>query len=124
MRTPDQIEAMVPASERGAQRFPQLRKAELDVVQRFANDEARKFAPEEVIFQVGERNAPAWFIFEGSVDVFGRDGLNREVDIQKLQSGQFTGELNQLADKPRWVGRAPEERAAPHYRSMLSSCAL
>jgi thioredoxin reductase (NADPH) len=104
MRTPDQIEAMVPASERGAQRFPQLRKAELDVVQRFANDEARKFAPEEVIFQVGERNAPAWFIFEGSVDVFGRDGLNREVDIQKLQSGQFTGELNQLADKPTLGG--------------------
>jgi hypothetical protein len=45
MRTPEQIEAMVPVSDRSAQRFPLLRDAQLAVVKRFAEEEARSFAP-------------------------------------------------------------------------------
>jgi thioredoxin reductase (NADPH) len=104
MRTPERIEAMVPASDRSAQRFPQLREAQLHVVKRFAEAEARRFAPGEAIFQVGDRGVPAWFILEGSADVFGRVGLDQETEIRKLDGGHFTGELNQLADKPTLAG--------------------
>jgi thioredoxin reductase (NADPH) len=104
MRTPEQIEALVPTSDRNAQRFPQLREAQLDLVKRFADAEARRFSPEEMIFQIGDRGVPAWFVLEGSADVFGRDGLNQETELRTLGSGHFTGELNQLADKPTLAG--------------------
>ena len=45
MRTPEQIEAMVPLSDRSAQRFPRLREEQLEVVKRFANAEPRRFSP-------------------------------------------------------------------------------
>jgi hypothetical protein len=77
MRTPEQIEAMVPISDRSAQRFPRLRETQLELVGRFANAEARRFSPGEPIFQVGDRGVPAWFLLEGSAESFGRDGLDR-----------------------------------------------
>lgn len=104
MRTQEQIEAMVPISDRSAQRFPQLREAQLDVVKRFANAEARSFAPGEPIFEVGDRGIPAWFLLEGSADLFGRDGLDQEIALRNLESGHFTGELHQLAGKPTLAG--------------------
>ena len=55
MRTPEQIEAMVPISDRSAQRFPRLRETQLELVRRFANAEERRFAPGEKIFEVGDR---------------------------------------------------------------------
>ena len=79
MRTPEQIETMVPVSDRSAQRFPRLRQEQLEVVKRFANIESRRFSPRESIFQVGERGVPAWFLLEGSAEVFGRDGLDQEI---------------------------------------------
>jgi hypothetical protein len=45
MRTPEQIEAMVPISDRSAQRFPRLRETQLELVRRFANAEERRFSP-------------------------------------------------------------------------------
>jgi thioredoxin reductase (NADPH) len=104
MRTQEQIEAMVPASDRSAQRFPRLRDAQLDVVKRFANSEPRRFAPGEAIFAVGDLRVPAWFLLEGSADLFGLDGLDRAADLWKLESGDFTGELNQLAGRPALAG--------------------
>jgi thioredoxin reductase (NADPH) len=100
MRTPEQIEAMVPVSDRSAQRFPRLRPAQLDVVKRFATAEARSFAPGQMIYNVGDRGVPAWFLLEGSVELFGRDGLDQQVKLPKLESGQFTGELHQLTERP------------------------
>ena len=76
MRTPEQIEAMVPISDRSAQRFPRLRETQLELVRRFANAEARRFSPGEKIFEVGDRGVPAWFLLEGTADLFGRDGLD------------------------------------------------
>ena len=104
MRTPEQIEAMSPASDRSAQRFPQLSEAQLAVVGRFAEAEPRKFAPGEAIYQAGDRAVPAWFILEGSADSFGRDGLDQETAIRELGRGHFTGELNQLTGKPTLAG--------------------
>jgi thioredoxin reductase (NADPH) len=104
MRTPEQLEAMVPLSDRSAQRFPRLRQEQLEVVKRFANAEPRRFSPRESIFQVGERGVPAWFLLEGSVEVFGRDGLDQEISLRQLESGHFTGELHQLSERPTLAG--------------------
>jgi thioredoxin reductase (NADPH) len=104
MRTPQQIEALVPVSDRSAQRFPRLRETQLDVVKRCADAQAQKFAPGEPIFAVGDLAVPTWFILEGSVDLFGLDGLDREIALRELDGGQFTGELHQLADSPSLVG--------------------
>lgn len=104
MRTPEQIEVMVPLSDRSAQRFPRLRPEQLEVIKRFANTEPRRFSPGESIFQVGERGIPAWFLLEGSAELFGRDGLDQEISLRHMESGQFTGELHQLTDRPTFAG--------------------
>ena len=104
MRTPEQIEAMVPISDRSAQRFPRLRETQLEVVKRFANVEARRFAPGEKIYEVGDRGVPSWFLLEGSAELFGRDGLDQEIALQTLERGHFTGELHQLGERSTFAG--------------------
>src|SRR5689334_7242952 len=104
MRTQQQIEAMVPVSDRSAQRFPRLSESQLDVVRRFANTEPRRFGPGESIYEVGHRGVPAWFLLEGTAEVLGRDGLDQETLLRQLEAGQFTGELNQLTDRPALAG--------------------
>ncbi|HVO48526.1 MAG TPA: FAD-dependent oxidoreductase [Steroidobacteraceae bacterium] len=104
MRTAAQIEAMVPTSDRSAQRFPQLRAEQIEVVRRFAKSEPRRFAAGEALFEVGERGVPAWFLLEGSVELIGRDGLDRQSTLRQLSPGQFTGELNQLSERPALAG--------------------
>jgi len=100
VRTAERIEEMVPISDRTAQRVPRLRGAQLDVVRRFAEAHERTFAPGESIYEVGERGAPAWFLVRGSAEISGRDGLNEPIQLQTLESGQFTGELHQLTGGP------------------------
>ena len=104
VRTLQQIEEMVPISDRTAQRFPRLREAQLDVVRRFAEAQERTFAPGESIYNAGERGVPAWFLLRGSAEISGRDGLNQEIDLQRVESGQFTGELHQLTGGPALAG--------------------
>jgi len=91
MRTPEQIEAIAPLSDRSAQRFPRLSEPQLSVVKRFAATDARTFAPAESLFEPGQQGAPTWFLLAGSVDLFGRDGLDQESALRELDSGQFTG---------------------------------
>ena len=104
MRTPQQTEEMVPISDRTAQRVPRLREAQLDVVRRFAEAPERTFAPGESIYNVGERGVPAWFLLRGSAEISGRDGLNQEIGLQRVESGHFTGELHQLTGGPALAG--------------------
>ena len=104
MRTPEQIEAIAPAADRSAQRFPRLREAQLAIVKRFAHDPARTFAPGEALFRDGEHCVPTWFLLSGSAELFSRDGLDEETSLRQLESGQFTGELNELADRPSLTG--------------------
>jgi thioredoxin reductase (NADPH) len=104
MRTAQQVEAMAPAPDRSAQRFPRLTDAQLEVVKRFANVSPREFARGESLFAIGERSVPAWFLTRGSVELFGKDGLEQEAALQVLQSGQFTGELYQLTGGPTLAG--------------------
>jgi thioredoxin reductase (NADPH) len=104
MRTPEQIEAMAPTEDRSAQRFPRLRDTQLEIVKRFANAQARTFAPGEPMFQVGDRGIPSWFLLKGSAELFGRDGLDQQTSVRTAESGQFTGELHQLTGGPTLVG--------------------
>jgi thioredoxin reductase (NADPH) len=79
------------------QMFPVFDRAQIETAKRFASGPARNFAPGEVVFEVGERNAPAWLVLKGSIDVVRRDGLNRESPITSHGPGQFSGEVSQLA---------------------------
>jgi thioredoxin reductase (NADPH) len=82
--------------ERRAQMFPTLTAAQMDIARGFASGEARRFAPGETIYDVGQTAVPAWFILDGSIEVSGRDGLGREASIATETAGQFSGEINQL----------------------------
>ena len=79
------------------QLFPVLDAVQTETAKRFASGPARDFAPGEVLFDVGQRDAPAWLVLKGSIDVVRRDGLNREAAITSHCVGQFSGEVNQLA---------------------------
>ena len=82
---------------RGHQLFPVLDPSQIEMAKRFASGPARDFAPGEIVYDVGERNVPAWLVLKGSIDVVRRDGLNHEAAITSLGPGQFSGEVSQLA---------------------------
>ncbi len=84
---------------RGHQMFPVLDAARIETAKRFASGPARHFAPGETVFAAGERDAPAWLVLKGSMDVLRRDGLGREEAIVSHRPGQFSGEVNQLAGR-------------------------
>jgi thioredoxin reductase (NADPH) len=54
------------------QMFPIFDAAQIETAKRFASGPARDFAPGEVIFDAGERHAPAWLVLKGSIDVVRR----------------------------------------------------
>jgi thioredoxin reductase (NADPH) len=91
------------------QMFPVFDRTQIETAKRFASGPARNFAPGEVVFEAGERNAPAWLVLKGSIDVVRRDGLNRESPITSYGPGQFSGEVSQLAG----AGMLASGRAGP-----------
>jgi thioredoxin reductase (NADPH) len=84
---------------RREQIFPILNSAQIETAKRFASGPARSFAPGEVVFDVGERDAPAWLVLEGSIDVVRRDGLQHETPITTHGVWQISGEVSQLAGR-------------------------
>ena len=117
MRTAEEIEIIVPLSDRSEQRFPKLRESQFDVVKRFADSEPVDFAPGDLMFDVGDQSVPAWFIVDGAITLVGRDGLNQETVLRDLCPGQFTGELQEIVEGRRSLssGRAGPDgcRAIP-----------
>jgi thioredoxin reductase (NADPH) len=104
---------------RGPQLFPVLDAGK--TAKRFASGPARHFAPGEVVFDVGQRQALAWLVLRGSIEVARRDGLNREAAIASHGVGQFSGEASQLAGRESLAsGRAGAEgcTALPLTRRM------
>jgi thioredoxin reductase (NADPH) len=111
---------------RAHQLFPVLDAGQIETAKRFASGPARDFAPGEIVFDVGERQAPAWLVLKGSIDVIRRDGLNREVAITTHHIGQISGEVSQLAGRESLAsGRAGEEGCtalpfdAAHVRALM-----
>ena len=82
---------------RGYQLFPVLDGTQIDTAKHFASGPERKFASDEIVYDVGERDVPTWLVLKGSVAVVRRDGLNHETAITSLGPGQFSGEVSQLA---------------------------
>ena len=111
---------------RGHQMFPVLDAGQIETAKRFASGPAREFAPGEIVFDVGERQAPAWLVLKGTIDVTRRDGLNRQVSITTHHFGQISGEVSQLAGRELLAsGRAGEEGCtalpfdAAHVRALM-----
>ena len=75
---------------------------------------------------MGERQAPAWLVLEGEIEVVRRDGPGREEPIATEGVGQFSGDINQLAGRPSLAaGRAGPNGAtavpfdAAHVRALV-----
>ncbi len=79
--------------------FPVLDRLQMETAQRFASGEPRRFAPGEQVYDVGVRNAPAWLVLDGSIEIVRRDGLHRESSVVLLSEGQFSGEVSSLAGR-------------------------
>ncbi len=86
-------------ADRYDQMFPMLDPPQIEAAKRFASDEPRRFAPGEVIYDIGVRNAPAWLVIDGTIEVVRRDGLHRESSVVSLSPGQFSGEVSQLGGR-------------------------
>ena len=111
---------------RGHQMFPELEAGQIETAKRFASGPAREFAPGEIVYDVGERQAPAWLVLEGSIDAIGRDGRGVESHITTHHAGQFSGELSQLAGRQSLaMGRAGPDGATAipfddvHVRALM-----
>ena len=53
------------ADTRFDQLFPVLDAGQIETARRFASGPARTFAPDERVYDVGVRNAPAWLVLGG-----------------------------------------------------------
>jgi thioredoxin reductase (NADPH) len=83
--------------DRFDQMFPVLDALSVATAKRFASGEAITFPAGEPVYDVGTRNAPAWLVLDGTLEVVRRDGLHRESSVVSLGSGQFSGEVSQLS---------------------------
>jgi thioredoxin reductase (NADPH) len=106
--------------------FPVLIQAQIETAARFASGPAREFAPGEIVYDIGERHAPAWLVLKGSIEAVRRDGLKHESPITTHEVGQFSGEVSQLAGRAMLAaGRAGPQGCtalpfdAAHLRALV-----
>ena len=112
---------------RREQMFPVLSGPQIDTARRFASGDERSFEAGEVVFDVGDVNASAWLVLDGSIAVLQRDGRGIETPITTECAGQFSGEVSQLSGKPSLVvGRAGPDgaRAAPYDAAHLRALVI
>ena len=117
---------MNPVGSRAHQMFPVLSAEQIETAKRFASGPVTVFEPGQVVFDAGERHAPAWLVLKGAIDVVRRDGLNREAAITSHGVGQFSGEISQLSGRESLAaGRAGAEGCtalpldAAHVRALM-----
>ena len=116
--------------DRLAQIVPTLTQAQIQFALRFASGPPRRFAPDEKLLDVGDRNTTVWLVIEGSIVASRRDGLGREGFFATGGPGQFSGEVSDLAGHASlaMVRAGPEGCTAhpfdlPHLRALLISSA-
>ncbi|MGN7292583.1 FAD-dependent oxidoreductase [Rhizobium sp. SAFR-030] len=95
---------MTDIGSRDYQMYPALDQRQIDIATRFASAGPRQFAPGELVFDVGDRSAPAWLVVQGSMDVFRHDGMTRTATVTTHAIGQFSGEVSQLSGRPALAG--------------------
>jgi len=81
------------------QMLPTLDAGQVETAKRFASGPIRHFEPGEIVFDIGQRNAPAWLVLKGAIDVTRRNALGTETPITTHHAGQFSGEVSQLAGR-------------------------
>lgn len=108
------------------QMFPVLSAAQIEAARVFASGPPQSFAPDETVYAIGDRGAPAWLVLNGALTTFRRDGLSHESVISAVGPGQFTGEVNQLAGRAAIAtSRAGPDGCtalpfdAPHLRALM-----
>lgn len=118
------------ADSRHHQMFPVLDAAQVATARRFASGPPRRCDAGEILFDVGDCDAPVWLILEGAVDVVRRDGLGHEKPITTQGAGQFTGEISQLAGRASLAAGHAAERGctaipidAAHLRALVVGAA-
>ncbi|HEY6870366.1 MAG TPA: FAD-dependent oxidoreductase [Novosphingobium sp.] len=90
---------MSTAGNREHQMFPSLSAAQMDAARRFASGPPRRFEPGEALYEIGDHDAPAWLVLEGTIEVSRRDGVANQAHLTTHTPGQFSGEVNQLAGR-------------------------
>ena len=88
---------MTVATTRSPQIFPVLDAVQIETAKRFASGPPRDFVPGEIVFNIGDRNVPAWLVLNGTIEVTRRDPEGRDVAITTHGAGQISGEISQLA---------------------------
>ena len=88
---------MTVATTRTPQIFPVLDAVQIETAKRFASGPPRDFVPGEIVFNIGDRNVPAWLVLNGTIEVTRRDPEGRDVAITTHGAGQISGEISQLA---------------------------
>ncbi|WP_404712866.1 FAD-dependent oxidoreductase [Sphingomonas sp. MMS24-J13] len=108
------------------QMFPTLTIPQIETARRFASGEPRRFEAHETVYEIGERDVPAWLILEGSITAVRRDGIGHEEPIVTHEAGQFTGETSQLSGHATLAaGKAGEDGVlavpfdAAHLRALV-----
>ncbi|HEX3914159.1 MAG TPA: FAD-dependent oxidoreductase [Steroidobacteraceae bacterium] len=109
---------------------PTLTPVQIQFALRFASGPERRFAPDEKLLDVGDRNMAVWLVVEGSIVASRRDGLGRESIFATGGPGQFSGEVSDLAGHASLasVCGGPNGCTAypfdlPHLRALLISSA-
>jgi thioredoxin reductase (NADPH) len=106
--------------------FPTLDPGQVETAKRFASGPIKHFDPGEIVFDIGQRNAPAWLVLRGTIDVTRQNALGVESPITVHHAGQFSGEVSQLAGREVLArGRAGSEGCcalpfdAAHVRALM-----
>ena len=122
---------MSPFENRREEMFPTLSAPQIADALRFRSGEARRFAPGEMVFAAGQRQATSWLVLEGAIDVVRRDGRGHEEPLATETPGQMSGEVGQLSGQPTLAtGRAGADGllAAPfdaaHLRALIIGSAV
>ena len=90
---------MSTVGNRQHQMFPTLDGAQIAAARRFASGPPRRFEPGEALYEIGDHDAPAWLVLEGTIEVSRRDGVTDEAHLTTHRPGEFSGEVNQLAGR-------------------------
>jgi len=111
---------------RREQIFPTLSVLQIATARRFASGEPHRFGPREVVYDIGDRNAPSWLILDGSAHAIRRSVAGQSSLVTTYGPGQFTGETNQLSGRPALMSVVAGEAGAiaipfdaPHLRALV-----
>jgi thioredoxin reductase (NADPH) len=112
--------------QRLEQIVPTLSAIQIQFSLKFTSGPAKRFAPNETLLDVGERDTIVWLVVEGTIIASRRDGLGREKFFASGGPGQFSGEISDLSGQASLavVRAGPDGCLAhpfdlPHLRSLI-----